>query len=307
MCSVVVAFESRNVCGGSRVTRTHRSASLLATIALVASLAFGAAGCQRKVEVQTGEKVVCVYGHDISNDVRAIEVPADQASKYSVKTRTTTCPDHLKLEATYRAAQEDIAKADLKAAAKKLAAVVAVDSTFKKAQSQLDDINAGKTPQPDNSGSSGGTSTPGTGSKPTTPGDSGTPTGPIASLAAWLPPDIAGYAAQKMSADALYLTRDYWPSSDSGSKRLVISAEQLLDAKAAAAALKANVKVPYGEDDRTLQIKGKSAYVGTDGRHTAVLGLTDGPVIVILQLSSEKDDAADLVDELVAIAKTLPR
>ena len=182
--------------------KRYRLVALIVVVVLAAALAFWLIGCERKVQVTTGERVVCAYGHDVTNSVRTIEVPADKASEYGVSTKSITCPDHLKAEQAYQAAQGDIAKADLKAAEAKLSQVVAIDPEFKRAKAQLAYIKSGKKPTPDTSGASSsdddsasgndggstnGDDDSGSTDEPSTPGDDGPASGPIASLSGWMP------------------------------------------------------------------------------------------------------------------------
>ena len=279
---------------------------LLLVIAGVVSLA--ARG--RKVEVQTGEQIVCAYGHDVSDSIRTIEVDADKAWQYSVSTKTITCPDHLKAEQLYSAAQDDIAKADLKAAEKKLAQVVALDPAFKSAQAQLDVIKSGKTPEADSSagdsasnGDNDSDSDSKPSEKPSTPGDDAPATGPVAALSGWMPDPLAGFTADKSIADVFTISREYVAKS----RTLVIAAEQLIDKKASAAALSSKVKLPYASDGKSVKVNGHTGFIGTNGDDVAVLGITDGPVLVIFQMRSADAKPTSMYDDLLGIAEDLPR
>ena len=128
----------------------------------------------------------------------------------------------------------------------------------------------------------------------------------MASLKKWLPDDINGYTAEPLTADAFVLTRNYAPNGGPKTKQLVIAAEQLGNADKVDAALEANIKLLYTTDADSLKVGGKPAYVGTNGRGTAVLAIADGPVLVILQLTDD-GGAKALASELVKIGATLPR
>ena len=247
---------------------------IIAVLVAVAVGYFALSGCERTVSVENGVRVVCTYGHTVSDSVKTIEVPASQASNYSVQTKTITCPKHQQAEKLYGEAQAALAKADLKAAAASLKKVIALDAGFRQAKAQLAEIEAGKKPKPDTaisgggspgssaggSGAGGSAPEPGSGSSepsgtadggekpgttPGTPGDDVEPEGPVASLRKWLPDDIKGYAAEPLTADAFVLTRNYAPSGGPKTKQLVIAAEQLGNADKVDAALEANIKLLY--------------------------------------------------------------
>jgi hypothetical protein len=293
------------------VTRAQKI--VLGVLALVLSVAGGLAYASfaRTVDVRAGERVECTYGHLVSESIETISVPARKASEYGVKTSTIVCDKHRKAEALYREAQEALEKADLKTAEKKLREVVKLDSGFKQAIRQLEEIESGKKPVADNTGESGSNGSNSGGSngstkKPSTPGDD-KPTGPVASLAGWIPDTLTGYKADKPITDVYAISRDYVPTSSSSVQVLVISAEQQLSAETAKASLNRDVKRLYAEGGEAVKINGRSGWVGSDGRGTAVLGLTDGPVIVIFQFTAEKGDATDLLGDLKKIAQTLPK
>ena len=274
-------------------------------VALVTS-----AGCQKKVEVQTGTRTVCTYGEGISADVRTIKVPANKAGDYRVVTVTKTCDRHRKLEALYAAAQLDITHDDLAAAKAKLTQIVASDAAFGRAKQQLDQIIAKKKPSPD-------TSNPAGGSKPTAPGPGSAPapapapggtssTGPAEALLTWTPDALTGYSAAKPVIDALAVSRQYTPRSATKIVSLVIAAEQFRDAAAANGALASQEKSHYARDAATIRINGHSAYFGTDGRRFAVLAFTDGAVLIVVEMAGDPGGQAGLKDGLVGVAKQLP-
>ncbi len=274
---------------------------LLAVLALVLALSAGSlAGCQRKVEVQTGERVMCTYGHEVSDSVRTIEVPSKDAAKYRVKEKTIVCDKHRKLEALYAQAQSALAAGDLTTAKEKLAAVVAGDAGFKSAASQLDAINAGKSPTSDKGSSgSGGTKNP-----TSTPDPGVTPNG---ALAAWVPDAITGYTARKAANDALSVTRQYLPAGNADVVQLVISAEQFRTGADAQKALTSQVKQRYPKDAATFKVNGHDVYFGTDGRRFAVVGFTDASVMVAVEMAAVKSGSPDsLKSAITEVVKQLP-
>ena len=146
----------------------------------------------------------------------------------------------------------------------------------------------------------------GSGSAPT-PGDDGKPTGPIASLLGWMPDTIKGYTAQEPIADALYVSREYAPVTTGRIERLVIAAEQFASEGAARAELDRTLKLRYSTDGKDVTVGGHKGWFGTDGRRFAVLGLTDGSVFVVLEMSSSSVDPAKLRGDLTSVAEDLPR
>ena len=271
-------------------------------------------GCSRKVEVQTGEKVVCTYGHPVTDTVETVEVRAKDAALYTVDTRTITCETHLKAERLYKEAQDALAAKDTKTAAAKLAEVAKLDPGFGKTAQQQADIAAGNKPKPDTDKPTSSSGTPagetggetgsetGSGGQSPKPGDEAEVTGPAASLMGWMPDAIGGYTAEKAKADAMYVSRDYVSTTDKGAI-LVISAEQVISEKAANERVASDVKALYQSDKETFRQGAHEVYIGTDGRHVAVLGLSDGPVVVLMQISSNDLDAAELKARLKTVAQ----
>ncbi len=280
----------------------RRFGSLLVLVALATTL-LTAGGCQKKVEVKSGTRTVCTYGEVVSTTVKTVSVPANKVGDYQVKTVTVTCDRHKKLEALYEAAQADIATGDMDAAQLKLTQIVASDSAFRQASSQLAVIKSGKKPTADK-GSTGST-----GSKPTTstpkPGDD-QPTGPIQSLLKWAPDKLTGYTADKPAADALSLTRQYIPASDTKVKALVIAVEQFRDKDYAKAGLDAYSKRPYPKSSSTVKVNGHSAYFGTDNTRYAILAFTQGAVLIQVEMIAAPGKQAALKTDLIAVAKQLP-
>jgi hypothetical protein len=256
-------------------------------LALVAVLG-GCAG--RTVSVQTGERVICTYGETVSTTVHTVRVPASEAKKYSVTTRTITCDRHTQLEKLYAEAQAALGKNDLATAKSKLEAVVKLEATYKKAAAQLEEIASGKTPAPDGST---GASTSGGGTPPDTGGESepGTVEGPVASLLVYTPDSIEGFTAQPVIADAYSISRQYLPKSSGGVASLVIVAEQFRDATAAQDWIETNVRGRYVKSARDVKVGSRNAYLGTDGRRFAVIGWTEGPIAIAVEADAGNEPA----------------
>jgi len=278
-----------------------------ATVALLVALAVAgvsASGCQRTVEVKSGTITKCTAGEVISTDVKTIKVPADKAGAYSVRTITVTCDTHAQLPKLYGEAQAALASGNMQLAASKLAQVLALDPAYRKAKEQADSIAKGGKPAPDTGQqpSSPTTSTPPPPVDPEKPGET---TQTVGALGKWVPDKITGFTAAKPLTDPLSVSREYLPSGSSPAQALVIVAEQNRTADDAKKALSRQVKQLYTHDDATLKVNGRDAYFGTDGKRFAVLGFTDGAVMVALELTTAKDpkDMRSLAEQ---IAKQLP-
>ena len=264
----------------------RRSDTLRTAVVLVVALAVAgvsAAGCQRKVEVKSGTITMCTAGEVISNDVKTVKVPANKAGAYRVRTVVVTCDKHAKLATIYAEAQTALAAGDTKLAATKLAAVLAIDPAYRGAKAQADSIKKGAKTVPDTTPAPSPvtTGTP----VPPKPGDE---PGSNAALSKWAPDTVTGFTAQKLLADALSISREYLPSGTSPASGLVIVAEQFRTAADAKSALGHQVKEPYSKDPATIKVKGRDAYFGTDGKRFAVVGFTDGAVMVALELTAAK-------------------
>jgi len=247
-------------------------------------------GCQQKVTVETGERVVCTYGEVVTDTVKTIEVPADQADRYGVVERTVTCDRHARLAVLYAAAQAAIRSGDLKTAREKLSAVVAGDPLFLKAAAQLADIEAGRTPQPDGGGPSSGTSSGGK-----------QPVGPVANLSRFVPDVLAGYKAQPVLADVYTLTREYVPTGGGDVESLVIAVEQYRDAAAAKQAIAATIKKDYSISPSSPAVNGRTLYFGTDGTRFGLVSWNENGVVVAIEASSKSRKPAGLKGTLVSI------
>jgi len=289
-----------------RATRAALASALLVAFVILSS------GCQPKVEVKTGTRIVCTEGHVISQNVRTVEVPANEIAAYRVKTSVRTCDKHAGVAAVYAEAQTAIAAGDLKTAQDRLARVVAVDATYRKAKAQLDEVKANRKPTVDEQDTSvppAGTpvaDAPAPGTPEAKPGDGDTAT-PAASLLIWAPDSIQGFAAAKAAIDPLNIARDYVPATGSSVASFVIVAEQGKTSAGAEAALSAQVKRKYSSDKDTITVGDHKAYFGTDGRRFAALGFTDGAVMVALEMSATTGGSPEsLKSALVSAAQQLP-
>ena len=275
---------------------------MLVIVLTVALAGVSIAGCQRKVEVQSGTRTVCTAGEVISDNVKTIKVPANKAGAYRVQTITVTCDKHAKVPTLYAEAQTALAAGDIKLAASKLAQVLALDPTYRKAKEQAASIAKGGKPASDAAPApSTGTTT----TAPVVPPKPGETTATVGGLAKWVPDSITGFVAAKTLSDALTVSREYIPSGSSPTQGLVIVAEQFRTTADAKSALAHQVKQAYTQDSAALKINGHDAFFGTDGRRFAAIGFTDGAVMVALELTAPKSPQ-NLRALAEKVAKQLP-
>ncbi|MDO8964511.1 MAG: hypothetical protein Q7W30_08490 [Coriobacteriia bacterium] len=273
--------------------------SNLRAIALAAllALALAVSGCQQPtVRVESGERIVCTYGEVVKNTVKVVDVPADQAAKYTIVETIVTCDRHKRLEALYSEAQTAIASGDLKAARAKLAQVTAIEPLFKQAGQQLAAIDAGKKPVADKATGTGGGNAGG--------GEGQTPIGPIANLAGWVPDKLSGFTSRPMLADSLQLSREYTPQGGAADY-LMIVVEQYKTAAYARKAIAEKIQAAYPVAASTLTVKGRSIYFGTDGRRFGVAAWNEGPVVIAVEASASDLKPAGLKATLTAVAGQL--
>jgi hypothetical protein len=274
--------------------------ALLALFVLSSAVLSG--GCkQRTVTVKNGEVVICTAGEILEDNTEELDIPADEVANYSVTTRVITCDRHGSLADLYAEAQRLIAAGDLDGAREKLASIVDRDPTFGKAKQQLDQIDAGTTPTEDTEPVT--EDTPATPDAPETP-DGDEVIGPIASLLRYVPDVLNGYSAQEIIVDPVILFRHYIPVSKD-TDQLVISAEQTIDAKSAAAVV-AEAKGTYPYNAATVDLGGKNGYFGTKGGFAVVI-FTEGAVVVSVELHATKGDGKALKNVVVAVATTIAK
>lgn len=277
-----------------------RRIALMVMVAVLA--AFALAGCQRMIEVESGTRVSCTYGHEISDDVGFVKVSAKDASAYRVKAETTTCDRHLALEKLYEEAQVAIEAGEFEAAAKILAGINADDPAFRRANEQADAIAAGKKPASDRT-----TSRPAAPAAPKPDAGAGDTSGPVGSLLKFVPDPLEGYSAQRPSTDAFSISRNYTPSTAGNVRLLVIYAEQTRTAADAKRILDSTMAKATEDSHSTEQIKGRTVRFGDDGRSSTFAGFTDGSIVVALEMVASRGvDPSKNRSNAVNVMKALP-
>lgn len=284
----------------SRIIALAVGVAVLLVAAFVVSSLFGG----KTVLVRDGEVVYCTYGEVVSDTTEELEVPARKVGDYGVKTRTITCDLHSKLAALYAEAQKALTDGDLDAAKKALAEVVALDPTYGKARTQLDEIQAGKSPVADGgSPSTPNNSTPSDSPPSETPGEE-VPTGPSVGMSIYMPDRVTGFVGQLLIVDPFVLTRDYLPEKPGSITKLVIVAEQFKDAAAASAALNGRIKAAYPTSGATLQVGGKPAYFGAKETVSAV-AFVDGAILVVLEAGATSGEGETFKTTVLNIAEEI--
>ncbi len=257
---------------------------------------------QGKVEVETGTRVNCVYGHVISDDVEMIEVPSRSAASYRVREEETTCDLHKSLEALYAEAQKAIGSGDLETAEQKLKAIVTQESDFGRAAAQLASIRAGKKPDEDKK-----SPVPEKPANSTRKPGEGRVTGPVASLEKYVPKTLEGYVGRSAAVEPSSISRDYEPVSNKKVVILVIVAEQHTSVAKAQSALNSQIESAVRGSIKKATVNGHAIQLGDDGRGSAFAGYTDGSVMVVMEIAAAKDtDPGNLLDELRDVVVQLP-
>jgi len=276
-------------------------------VALVAVVAAGVAAyfllpglTQEMVTVRSGEIVLCTEGEVVSDTTTSLEVPADEVKDHGVTTRVITCELHAKLAALYATAQAAIAEGDLETAKSALAEIVELDPLYRRASSQLQEIEDGETPDADT-----GTTDNDPG-EPVDPGEEpGTenPVGPIVNLTVYTPDTLPGFVGQGLIVDPLALTRDYLPSEPGPASKLVIVVEQFQSAESARAELEATIKPSYPDEPADVTV-GDGGYYGAN-RSVAVVAFTDGALLVVVEIASSEGDASGLKSTVIDLAEEI--
>lgn len=274
-----------------------RMIRIVLALSLLLALPSLAACKQKTVTVRSGEIVMCTEGEIIADTTEEIDVPADEVGNYSVKTRTETCDLHTKLAALYGDAQDALTAGDTVGAKAALLQVLKLDATYRKAGSQLADIEAGKKPNPDAPSTEQPTAP---GQDPGTPGEDD-PTGPVLGLATYTPDSVAGLVGQGLIADPFTLTRDYLPATPGTLLKAVIVAEQFKDAAAAKAELDKVIKPSYSNQASTQSTGGRSVYYGVNGK-VAAAAFVQGSVLVVVEGAASGSDGASIKSKVLEVA-----
>ncbi len=283
------------------------------------------------VPVKIGEKVVCRYGHTISDGTYTLRVPEAFADRFKVDKKTSICAKHEKAEKLYAQAQKDLAAGKYAKAKKKLEQVEELDKDFKKTKDQLEAIDrvafsdgGGATSGGTSDAAGGGTATGDTGS-PSSPGADGTSPGgspgqgngetggddspvPI-DLAALLPQvTIPGYSKGTLLERGNSAQIDYLPKTETRLKigSLLVTVRNMGSSQKANSFIENTSKVVWPNNKKNLSINGDTAFFGTNIYGYANLSWPSDVVVYEIQMLSSKATPATLYDDIVRITNYLP-
>lgn len=270
-------------------------------VVLAFALAAPGAGCQRTVEVRTGVRVECPYGHVDESGVQTLRVAARAASSYRVETERRVCDRHERLEALYRDAQRALASQDTTTALEKLRLIADEEPGFRRASSQLAALEKGERPAPDEGAGTPSRPAPST----PKPGESATEA-PAGSLARYTPDSLPGFRARAPLVEAFSVTREYDPLDVPDARLLTIVADQFRTSAEAKAALERHL-ASYPKASATERAGRRTVRFGSDGRRFITAAFTQGAVLVVLELGSRPGvDPRALKGALIGAAARLP-
>ncbi len=285
--------------------------ALALTLTLVAALAV-VPGCRKQmVNVHSGEIVICTQGEIVSDTTEEIEVPADEVAGHGVTTEVITCDLHTKLAALHAEALQAIADGDLETAERVLAEIASSDSAYRNTSSMLADVRAktgGSVATTGGAIGSSGGETPGSGTATPPPGggttDPGgdTPVGPIANLTDYIPDRLPGFIGQRIYSDPFNLFRDYLPEKSGTIIQLSVEVEQMQDAAMVTRRIDERIKANYPNDAQSIKVGSLDSYFGTRPRY-AILAMSDGAILVVMEFATSSDKPAQHKDALVSVAK----
>lgn len=248
--------------------------------------------------VQNGTRIMCRYNHVIK-DAPTIWVWRWTAGDYKVTTKTTICAKHKRLEALYLQARKAADKKDYKTAKKLLVEIKATDPAF-----QAGNV-AALAAEVDPSGSLN-SGTPGT-APGTTPGNGSTPnySGDLAGL---FPDKLSGYTQVNNSPGTLSVSRMYTADAKAHPNvaYLTIQFSRAGSEATVTDYIRRYVKAYYAANAKSLKIKGKDAYFGTDGADLAILAYPVSGVVVELEMSALDGKGQNLYDTLIDLSNIVP-
>ncbi len=301
---------------------------LLILILLVSGLACG----EKKIKVRTGTKIVCKYGDLIKDDTRFVNVPASEASKYSVRTVRRLCDKHKKIEDLYRIAKQALAEGNEPEAKKAVKEIIKQEPEIKKKVEKAEDedtktqveiigqalleserrAEASITLTAPESGE-GQSSTSGqqqpTANEPTssTPGEGqpGTSPAPV-NLLLILPKELPGYSLISEGQSILAVSRLFSAINNPRVRYLSMGVQQFGTIDEVQGWIDGSGKLHHSVNARNIRIGNAIAYFGTDGREFAYLGWALGNVSVELEMLAKNGvPPKDLYDDIIDVAKKI--
>ena len=280
--------------------------------------------------VKVGTRVVCRYGHVISDNTRTIRVPWFLTDRFKVDEDRSVCSRHERAEKLYAKAQRQIVEKSLPEAKKTLEEVTQLDSNFKKTKSQISAISqVTSSDDGGSSGESGGSSGETGNSNGASGSDSGTGGGETSSggessdggasgggqsqvqidLPALLPQgDIPGYVRGALLTNRNSVQLDYKPTPGTQTRiRSLLLTVRLMDSPDAVNNFIENTsKKAWPNDAKDPSVKGSTAYFGTNIYGYASLNWPYSILVYEVNMLSTKATPLDLYDDIVKIADYFP-
>ncbi len=298
-------------------------------VIIVAIIVLGLGYFLASTPVKVGTRVVCRYGHMISDNTRTIRVPWFLADRFKVDEDRSVCSRHERAEKLYAKAQRQIVEKKLPEAKKTLDEVTKLDSDFKKTESQAAAIsqitssdNGGSGGESGDSNGSGGDTgnSNGSGGSDSGAGGGGTNSGGGSSngggqsqvpidLPALLPQgDIPGYTRGALLTNEKSAQLDYKPTLETSTRiRSLLLTVRLMDNSDAVNNFIENTsKKAFPNDSKNPSVKGSTAYFGTNIYGYANLEWPYSVIVYEISMFSAKATPFDLYDDIVKTADYFP-
>lgn len=268
------------------------------------------------VPVETGTKVLCRYGHVISDNTYTLRVPKFLADRFKVTEKKSVCSKHARAERLYAQAQGKIANKDYAEAKKILKEIAKIDPNFKQTKSQLSAIGEATSSGSTSGGSSSsgssssgdtGGSSPGGSSSGGTSGDGSPYVQP--DLVGLLPQgDIPGYNRGAIVFDNDDASVDYLPEETTAARigSLLITVRKYGNSDGPKSFINKTSKVVYPNNQKSPKVKGHEGYFGTSDFGLATLSWPDGVLVYEILMRSADFKPAGLYEDIVKIVDYFP-
>lgn len=285
--------------------RTIQTAFLVCLVLLLAVSALSCRG--NEVRVRTGLRILCRYGHVITDTTRFVTVDAAQAKNYSVREETTICAAHLRAQKLYAQAQAALAKKQKSKAKALLAKVVGIDPAFKSAASQYKALggegaaggSAGSSTKSSSSGSSSSSNSGGTTSGGTSSHQAG------GTYLSRIPKSLTSYTLVSENEDALSGTRLFAARASSPVRLLTLSVFWLGKKTSFETWYRNTIRARYSVSLKTVTVSGSSAHFGTDGTKFAHICWAENGLVYQGEMEAREGNPKTLQAQLVSVANKL--
>lgn len=257
-------------------------------------------GGPKKVQVSSGTRVLCRYGHVVSEDIKTLTVEARDAQKYRIRTDYTICPEHERAELLLRQAAAALKKGDKAEAtslAKKAYATASDVSDPTGLGKKLGVTGTGDTaPRGGSSeGGSGGGGAASGGSEVVSPVD----------LIASLPSSLSGYELVAEDRSAVSAARRF-KGTTARPKELVTYVLYVGGADAYTAWFNTQIKNRYSVGAQNLTVGTRKVYFATDGFTFATAVWRSGGAALQVEAAPRSGSPSALKDSVLAVVKKMP-